>query len=465
MRTTPNRVRRSARRLGVAAATGALAFGIAGPASAATEGPETTYVGTIAGGADGTRESYTHKKHTIPTQFDSACSARGEDEWGYQIRHSTYNANTGSRPNGVVWTTSTWHDFTHGMPPIAASSTLNAWDASNGNHLKSIKVPIYYNNGCKDAKVAAAFGLGVEDDTTLTAPGETARHRLWTSSTRDDRIVVYNANASGQIGALPAVTTPSTPTAITTGLPTGVVGVIDGVQHPRDILVDTANNLAYVSDPWGKLYVFNSTNFSLVTIVSAAKPYGATLGNFEPMSLDGDFGTGQSLVYTVNLNDGKVFEYDGLADSVAHIGDAGSGRKASGIALNPNRGTDGTVYIASQGGSNPARVTTIDISSGTATHQPMGAAQLNVDVDVNQEITPGTSRVYSAGFGGQGVPIMKPDGTAYDFGGGAPNQYLLWTNTSSGIARQPNDVRIIKGKIWVIDRQSNDAGLHIYTKP
>lgn len=60
---------------------------------------------------------------------------------------------------------------------------------------------------------------------------------------------------------------------------------------------------------------------------------------------------------------------------------------------------------------------------------------------------------------------MKPNGSVYDFGGGAPDQYLLWATTSSGVPRQPNDVKIIKGKIWVIDRQSNDAGLHIYTKP
>ncbi len=414
---------------------------------------------TITIGTGGTSESYTRTQRTLPTQFQGVGGGYEKDEWGYQIAHAS---------NNRTWTSST-HQFQLGGGGWQAdSSTLNAYNSNTGAWVKSIKVPKIWDNGASDVKVAAAYGLAVEDDDHAGQANDPERHRLWTSSTRDDRVIVYEQSASGQLGNLPDVPSPkpTTPTLYTGSLPSGVAAVIDGVEHPRDILIDKWRNTAFVSDPWGKIYEFDTRNFSTKVIIQTSNPnFGSALGNFSPMSLDGEITSSVSKFYTVNLNDGKVFEFNHASPSFKELGNVGSGNRGSGIAVNP---TNDKVYVATQG-TNPwtsgsSKLVTFDRTVTTPSSplvtQPYGVAQLNVAVDLGNHLTT-DDRVYTAAFGGTGVAIADSSGTAINAGG----SYLLNLDKTGDTGHVPNDVAVHNGKLWVLDRHSTAAQLHVITKP
>ncbi len=399
----------------------ALVLGTMGPAQAAT----------VTINATSGTESYDLTSRSMPDQFHA--------EWGYQLAYSTHNAGPGTHANGLVWTSSAYHDWTTGAP-IASSSTINAFDANTGNWVKSIKTPVL-GTVSGVTEVAAAFGLAVQDDGTT--------HNLWASSTRHDQVIVYKQAANGDthIGG--------------TADDNQVVAVIDGVAHPRDIVIDTYRDKAYVSSPKdgsniGRIYEIDTNTYAITKIwVGGTAGAGETsLGfgeNTQPMSLDANFTSTSARIFTVGLNTGRVFSINTLTGAVTTISWSNPAGGSSGVAFNP-AGT-GTLYVAQQGGKRLYTYKNVTTGTVAASYITYGADQLNVAVDKDDSITT-EDRVYTTGFGGNRIPIAKPDGTSIGT--------LATANTYSyEVGTKPNDVLVANGKVWVVDRNETDNKLWI----
>ncbi|WP_235738104.1 YncE family protein [Nocardioides alcanivorans] len=115
------------------------------------------------------------------------------------------------------------------------------------------------------------------------------------------------------------------------------------------------------------------------------------------MSLDLVVDEDTALLYTVNLNDGKLLEFDSVAKDYREVGSTG-GNRASGVAVDAERGK---AYVASQDSSD---VRTVDLATGQVLKTvDAGAAALNVAVDAEAGL------VYTAIFGGSSVLVTDAD--------------------------------------------------------
>lgn len=324
------------------------------------------------------------------TSYDREFSTSAD--WGYQIAYS--------EEQDWIWTTATTHDWGTWGYPIASHSTLQAYNASTGAIVKTITLPTI--SGSSPARVEAGYGLAVDDTT----------NSVWITSSREDKVYVYTFNSSW------ATYTKNTISSIATG---------------RDIVIDTVRQTAFISSPRSDtLYEYNSSTLAHKATLTASY---LGLSNFSPMSLAITFDATTSLVYTVNLDDGKLIELNHAAGTNRVVTTFPSNTESSGVAIDLSQGTAGYAYVATQG---TKKLYTVDIATGniinTVTHTD---ALLNVTVDT------ASGRVYSTAFGTTSVPGSD----------------VLVTSASTGAAigaidlgAQPNDALFAAGKLWVIDR-------------
>ena len=295
---------------------------------------------------------------------------------GYQVAHSA--------TKNVLWVTGTTHQFDLGYP-VAAKSALTKVDPANLQVLQTVTPP----NLSGPTRPEAVYGVAVDDE----------RDRVWTSATREDAVVVYDAVTGSRIAR------------------------IDGVGHSRDIAIDPYRDTAYVSDPNNGRIVKISTDTLQVTGTLDAS--NLNVPGFSPMSLDLHATPTESLLYTVNLNNGQVVELDNVAQDRRVI--ESGGNRASGIAVDRDRGR---IYVASQDSSD---LRTIDLSTGQLIRTvPASGAVLNAAVDSEQGI------VYSAVFGTNAVLVTDAD-TGVKIG-----EITLGTS--------PNDVIVAGGSAFAVDR-------------
>lgn len=305
---------------------------------------------------------------------------------GYQVAHSA--------KNDRLWVTGTSHHRTLGFPE-ALKSALTEVNPSNLQVLRTITPPTLpaQADPQKSERPEAVYGVAVDDE----------YDRVWTSITREDAVVVYDAVTGARIKR------------------------IDGVGHSRDIAIDPYRNTAYVSDP---------NNGSITKIDTETLVVKETLtnlgGSFSPMSLDLYATPTQALLYTVNLNDGLVLEIDSVNKTTSVVGQSG-GNRASGIAVDVVRRR---AYVASQD-SRDLRTMNLDTGQVVGTAQASGAV-LNVAVDSDEGI------VYSAVFGSSTVLVSDADT------GARIGEIPLGTS--------PNDVIVANGKAWAVDRSTAGQG-------
>ena len=379
--------------IGILASLGVV-LGTASPASAA--------VVTIGG------KKYDVTSWTMP-------HSGSYEQAGYQIAYSSHD--------NRVWTTSTYHEWVDAYGWVAKGSTINAFNKTTGAFITSI-TPATLTG---PTRVEAAYGLAVEEDPGSSTTGDVPRNRLWTTSSRENSVVVYNEDTGAKI------------TTIT------------GVEHGRDIVIDTRRNRAYVSGSVsGKMYVINTINYSIIATLTSSN-LGSTSGNFSPMSLDGIIDSSSSVIYTVNIYDGRVlrlnFSSSATAPTVSNLGNVGSNVGANGVAVNKDAKK---LYVTTQSSYRLYRFSFSNILTGSATgssYHTYGAQLLNVATEGGVN-----GRVFVAGFGtssspGERVLICDVNGVPVNGTGGAP-----LSAHSYYAGKQVNDVAVFNSRVWSVDR-------------
>lgn len=312
--------------------------------------------------------------------FDVQSATVGQDH--YQAAYSA--------KNNVVWVTATTHNWDSGSPR-ADVSTISKLNPATMQVISTIK-PRTLDAGTPTARPEAAYGIAVDDE----------NNRIWTSATREDAVVIYDQSTGNR------------------------VATIGNVGHSRDIAIDPYRDIAYVSDPNNGQITKIDTNTLKVTDTIK----GAT-DRFSPMSLDLVANANTALLYTVNLSNGALIEFDSLKKDFRVVSDTG-GTTASGVAVDRSRGL---AYVSSQGSSD---VRTINLATGTRVNTATGsAAQLNTAVDSANGL------VYSTTFGGSTVLVVD-------------------AATGAGIGEipvgaGPNDVIVAGGSAWVVDRAAGGS--------
>lgn len=168
--------------------------------------------------------------------------------------------------------------------------------------------------GRDDGRIFAVYGVGVDD----------ANGHVWVTNTRDDTVAVYRQSDLSLVKQFDP-------------------GVI---PHPRDVVIDSANNRVWASGfGGGAMVAFDAKTLELlqeVTVTSAVR--GETFG---PMALTLDPSTGT--LYSVGLSTGEVVAIDSATGAVERLMRFPSVNGGIGVAIDP---VGRRLYIASQGSDN-----------------------------------------------------------------------------------------------------------------
>ncbi|WP_235738096.1 YncE family protein [Nocardioides alcanivorans] len=156
-----------------------------------------------------------------------------------QAGKSLYQA-AWSEEQDAIWVTGTTHHFNLGYP-IADESTIQKIDPETLQVEQTI-TPRTLGAGTDVERPEAAYGVAVDDEHNL----------VWTSATREDAVVVYDATTGDR------------------------VKTIGGVGHSRDIAIDPYRDIAYVSDPnGGSITKISTDTLQVVETIALG-------GNFSP---------------------------------------------------------------------------------------------------------------------------------------------------------------------------------------
>lgn len=242
----------------------------------------------------------------------------------------------------------------------------------------TLEVEASYNTVDHDGFTkTGAFGIAVDDE----------RGHVWVSNTGSGSVAIYEQDDLSLVKQFPAST----------------------ISHPRDVVVDPATDLVFVSSAsegssassTGYISVFEAddedgdeTPYEKVTDVQTG-----TRDVFNPVSLT----LGDGKVFSPSLGSNKVAVIDTTALTASFLEISGvdvGGRGASGIAYDA---ADDRLFIASQ---NSNEVVIADATTGaTLKEVPTGRQALNVVFDQVRGLA------YVANFGGTSVSVLDGDGT------------------------------------------------------
>lgn len=222
-----------------------------------------------------------------------------------------------------------------GRPPVKASQLVKI-DAKTLQTLASVTPAQADDKG----GVYAVYGVAVDD----------AHGTVWVTNTRQGTVAVYRQSDLSLVKQFAA----------------GVVG------HPRDVVVDSQHNRAYVSAPGSSaLTVFDTAKLEPAgSIAIASKQRGK---DFSTMSLAFDATHGK--LYTVSLSTGEAAVIDtatGAVDQVMPLPLS----SATGVAVD---GSHGVLFVASPAADG---VVIADLATGKVLHRvATGAGALGVTFD------------------------------------------------------------------------------------
>lgn len=154
--------------------------------------------------------------------------------------------------------------------------------------------------------VYAVYGIGVDD----------AHGHVWTTNTRQNTVAVYAQGDLSLVKQFPD----------------------DAVQHPRDVVIDTAHNRAYVSTSFsGDIAVFDTGTLEQLDNLTVESTIRR--GTFGAMALELDAANGQ--LYTVSRSTPEVARIDLASGAVTVL--AAPIDSGTGITVDP---ATGTIYAA-----------------------------------------------------------------------------------------------------------------------
>lgn len=353
-----------------------------------------------------------------PTQHDpvvaggiefSVTSAPVSTNSRYQI---SYSAETKS-----LWTTGA-------SPPT--SGVAKPWDISEVDE-ETLSVTAKTNltsDGPYQVPGRGTYGLLVDD----------ARDLIWTTSTGQNELLVFDRNTGELKKTLP------------------------NIWHGRDIVLDTANDSNPAND---RVWVSSptrgssdATGWSVQEINANTQTFIAEhrlSGNrYSPMSLDIVTRDGQTYLYSISLDSGELVEYNTVTGATREFATGPKELQSSGVAVDPGRGY---AYVARQGNGAQANgsVVTVDLNAADpnnavineafAANTPSG--QLNVAVDAEK------GYVYATNFWGSTILVINAD--TGDRIGEIP---VTTRESGDPVKSSPNDVVVANGSAWAVDRDT-----------
>ncbi|MFT3877635.1 MAG: YncE family protein [Propioniciclava sp.] len=321
--------------------------------------------------------------------FDVEGATVGQDL--YQVAYSARN--------DVLWVTGTSHVWNDDGEPRAATSTVTKVNPRTLKVLQTIK-PRTLDAGTPNARSEAAYGIAADDE----------HNRVWTTSTREESAVIYDQGTGAHVRTIP------------------------GVGRARDIAIDPYRDAAYLSDPnGGQITKISTKTLEVIDRIKLG-------GGFSPMSLELIADETSGKLYTVNLNDGALIEFDLVTKSARTVAQTG-GISASGVAVDPTRGL---AYISSQ---KSADVRTVNLATGKVTKvtSVIDTIKNGAPGVLNSAVDPKAGLVYSTVF--QGSSVFVTDATT-----GEPVGEVQ-------VGSAPNHVIIAGGSAWAVDRAPGGSSL------
>ncbi|WP_010137917.1 hypothetical protein [Oceanicola sp. S124] len=204
----------------------------------------------------------------------------------YQVAHSA--------ANGTIFTASAV-----GRPPVEVSQ-ITKLDADTLEVLAEV-TPDDASRG-----VFAVYGIAVDD----------AHGNVWTTNTRQNTVAVYAQDDLSLVKQFPE----------------------DTVGHPRDVVIDSANNRAYVSTSFtGEIVVFDTETLDAVEPLNVGSD--VRRGTFGAMALELDAQNGQ--LYTVSRSTPEVARIDLATGEITLL--AAPIISGTGVTVDP---ATGTIYVA-----------------------------------------------------------------------------------------------------------------------
>lgn len=252
----------------------------------------------------------------------------------------------------------------------------------------------------QDGGVYAVYGVAVDD----------VHGNVWVGNTRQNTVAVYKQSDLSLVKQYEPGVAP----------------------HSRDIVIDAANNRAYVSTSFGEtIEVFDTETLEVLPpIVIKSKVRGETFGT---MSLELDPTSHKLFTVSMPTNEAAIID---LASGAAEVFPLPTARNASGVAYDAK---DGLLFVASQNSDNLliVKAATGEVLSDT----PVGAGSLNVAFE------PVSRLAFVANRGAGTITAVDTTGK-------------IVANIDAGTL--PNQLRADgKGNVWAVNKsrgENDEAG-------
>ncbi|RWR32244.1 YncE family protein [Sinirhodobacter populi] len=280
-----------------------------------------------------------------------------------------------------------------GRPPVKESA-LYKLDPETLDVVAQVAPEAAPQTGDRDPGVFAVYGIGLDDE----------KDTVWVTNTRQNTVAVY---AQGDLSLIKQFD-------------------LNTVPHPRDVVVDAANDKAYVSSAMNNLIAVFDTN-TLEPLAPIELSSAQRGGRFSTMSLTLDPKGGK--LYTVSMTSPEAAKID-LATGEVQILKVPGSVSGAGVAVDP---ATGRLFVASQGSDDLIAIDTA--SEEVLFDTAVGAGALNVAFDAKD----GTA--YVANRGADTITVV--DATSGEIianldAGSYPNQLIA---TADGTVYAVNKAR------------------------
>lgn len=252
----------------------------------------------------------------------------------------------------------------------------------------------------QDGGVFAVYGVAVDD----------VHGNVWVGNTRQNTVAVYKQSDLSLVKQYDAGLAP----------------------HSRDIVIDAANNRAYVSTSFGEtIEVFDTATLEVLPpLVIKSKVRGKDFGT---MSLELDPVSHKLFTVSMPTNEAAIID---LASGEADVFPIPDARNASGVAYDAK---DGLLFVASQNSDN---LVIVDTKTGdTVANTLVGAGSLNVAFE------PVSRLAFVANRGAGTITVVDTTGK-------------IIANLDAGTL--PNQLRADgKGNVWAVNKsrgENDEAG-------
>lgn len=227
-----------------------------------------------------------------------------------------------------------------GRPPVKESALLKLDPKTLEILAKAEPQAAPAREDGQDGGVFAVYGVAVDD----------VHGNVWVGNTRQNTVAVYKQSDLSLVKQYEPGVAP----------------------HARDVVIDAANNRAYVSTSFGEtIEVFDTETLEVLPpIVIKSKVRGESFGT---MSLELDPIAHKLFTVSMPTNEAAVID---LASGQADVFPLPDARSASGVAYDAK---DGLLFVASQNSDN---LVIVDVKTGeTLSNTLVGAGSLNVTFD------------------------------------------------------------------------------------